>query len=71
MYFLQLIFVVLTTTHLYCLYNKQIYQLHLRYNDENIFANELFTASEVDPDLLIRTSGERRISNFLLWQLER
>ncbi len=37
--------------------------------DENIFAAELFTASEVDPDLLIRTSGERRISNFLLWQL--
>ncbi len=37
--------------------------------DENIFASELFTASEVDPDLLIRTSGERRISNFLLWQL--
>ncbi len=37
--------------------------------DENIFAAELLTASEVDPDLLIRTSGERRISNFLLWQL--
>ncbi len=37
--------------------------------DENIFADELFTGSEVDPDLLIRTSGERRISNFLLWQL--
>ena len=37
--------------------------------DENIFASELFTASEVDPDLLIRTSGEMRVSNFLLWQL--
>ena len=37
--------------------------------DENTFAAELFTASDVDPDLLIRTSGERRISNFLLWQL--
>ena len=37
--------------------------------DENTFAAELFTASEVDPDLLIRTSGEKRISNFLLWQL--
>ena len=37
--------------------------------DENLFALELFTASEVDPDLLIRTSGEKRISNFLLWQL--
>ena len=37
--------------------------------DENVFASELFTANQVDPDLLIRTSGERRISNFLLWQL--
>ncbi len=37
--------------------------------DEKLFASELFTASEVDPDLLIRTSGEKRISNFLLWQL--
>ena len=37
--------------------------------DENSFASELFTAGDVDPDLIIRTSGERRISNFLLWQL--
>ena len=37
--------------------------------DEALFADELFTAGEVDPDLLIRTSGEQRISNFLLWQL--
>ncbi|MCS5694163.1 isoprenyl transferase [Cyanobium sp. FGCU-6] len=37
--------------------------------DEGRFAAELFTAGEVDPDLLIRTSGEQRISNFLLWQL--
>ena len=37
--------------------------------DENIFAQELLTSGHVDPDLLIRTSGERRISNFLLWQL--
>jgi undecaprenyl diphosphate synthase len=37
--------------------------------DEDLFAGELFTAGEVDPDLLIRTSGEQRISNFLLWQL--
>lgn len=37
--------------------------------DENRLASELFTAGEQDPDLLIRTSGERRISNFLLWQL--
>ncbi|MFM7394364.1 MAG: isoprenyl transferase [Cyanobium sp.] len=37
--------------------------------DESRFAAELFTAGEADPDLLIRTSGEQRISNFLLWQL--
>jgi undecaprenyl diphosphate synthase len=37
--------------------------------DETSFAAELFTGSEADPDLLIRTSGEQRISNFLLWQL--
>ena len=37
--------------------------------DENSIAAELFTAGEQDPDLLIRTSGEHRISNFLLWQL--
>jgi undecaprenyl diphosphate synthase len=37
--------------------------------DEHVFAAELHTAGEEDPDLLIRTSGEHRISNFLLWQL--
>jgi len=37
--------------------------------DENSVAAELFTSGEQDPDLLIRTSGEHRISNFLLWQL--
>ncbi len=37
--------------------------------DEEAFAAELLTAGQVDPDLLIRTSGEQRISNFLLWQL--
>jgi undecaprenyl diphosphate synthase len=37
--------------------------------DEQTFASELFTAGQADPDLLIRTSGEQRISNFLLWQL--
>ncbi len=37
--------------------------------DEATFARHLFTADIPDPDLLIRTSGEKRISNFLLWQL--
>ncbi len=36
--------------------------------DEAAFARHLFTADMPDPDLLIRTSGEQRISNFLLWQ---
>ena len=34
-----------------------------------IFSNELYTEGIPDPDLLVRTSGEYRISNFLLWQL--
>ena len=37
--------------------------------DEQLFAGCLSTAGIPDPDLLIRTSGEQRISNFLLWQL--
>jgi len=36
--------------------------------DEDAFAARLLTAGMPDPDLLIRTSGEQRISNFLLWQ---
>jgi undecaprenyl diphosphate synthase len=36
--------------------------------DETRFEQELLTAGVPDPDLLIRTSGEQRISNFLLWQ---
>ncbi len=36
--------------------------------DEELFSDFLYTADIPDPDLLIRTSGERRISNFLLWQ---
>ena len=37
--------------------------------DEATFAAKLMTAAWPDPDLLIRTSGEMRLSNFLLWQL--
>jgi undecaprenyl diphosphate synthase len=37
--------------------------------DEARFAGFLYTAGQPDPDLLIRTSGEMRVSNFLLWQI--
>jgi undecaprenyl diphosphate synthase len=37
--------------------------------DEARFSSYLYTAGQPDPDLLIRTSGEMRVSNFLLWQI--
>lgn len=37
--------------------------------DETLIASHLYTAGMPDPDLLIRTSGEMRISNYLLWQI--
>ena len=37
--------------------------------DEERFAGFLYTAGQPDPDLLIRTSGEMRVSNYLLWQI--
>jgi len=37
--------------------------------DEELFSGFLYTGGIPDPDLLIRTSGERRVSNFLLWQI--
>ena len=37
--------------------------------DEGSFGSFLYTAGQPDPDLLIRTSGEMRVSNFLLWQI--
>ena len=37
--------------------------------DEEMISSSLYTSSCPDPDLLIRTSGEMRISNFLLWQI--
>ena len=36
--------------------------------DEKVFSSYLYTSNDPDPDLIIRTSGEQRISNFLLWQ---
>jgi undecaprenyl diphosphate synthase len=37
--------------------------------DETRFASFLYTAGQPDPDLMIRTSGEMRVSNYLLWQI--
>jgi len=43
--------------------------IHSNSMNEKMFASYLYTADFPDPDLLIRTSGELRISNFLLWQI--
>jgi undecaprenyl diphosphate synthase len=43
-------------------------RLHPEQIDETAFARYLLTADMPDPDLVIRTSGEQRLSNFLLWQ---
>ena len=43
-------------------------RLELARIDENAFAGFLATAGMPDPDLVVRTSGEQRLSNFLLWQ---
>jgi undecaprenyl diphosphate synthase len=50
---------------------RQVEQQHLRAEDidQATIANQLTTRTMPDPELLIRTSGEMRISNFLLWQL--
>ena len=48
--------------------NKLIQDSHKNIS-ETIFSNYLYTSGIPDPDLLIRTSGESRISNFLLWQI--
>jgi undecaprenyl diphosphate synthase len=50
---------------------QQVHQglLHPEEIDKEIFERHLYTAGIGDPDLLIRTSGEMRISNFLLWQM--
>ncbi|MBI5643788.1 MAG: isoprenyl transferase [Deltaproteobacteria bacterium] len=50
---------------------QKVYTGALRPEDitEDLFKSFLYTGNAPDPDLLIRTSGEKRISNFLLWQL--
>ena len=50
---------------------RDVLEEKIRISDinENIFENYLYTKDISDPDLLIRTSGEIRISNFLLWQM--
>jgi len=49
----------------------QVQQGHIQPEDidEALFSRHLYTANIGDPDLLIRTSGEMRLSNFLLWQM--
>ena len=37
--------------------------------DDEVFSSYLYTANQPDVDLLIRTSGEQRLSNFMLWQV--
>jgi undecaprenyl diphosphate synthase len=50
---------------------QKVAQGEIRVEDisDNLFSENLQTAGTPDPDLMIRTSGEQRISNFLLWQL--
>ncbi len=47
----------------------QARKLEPRDIDEQLVSNSLYTAGLPDPDLLIRTANERRVSNFLLWQI--
>jgi len=44
-------------------------QLNIDDINEQVISNNLYTVGMPDPDLLIRTSGEQRISNYLLWQI--
>ncbi len=48
--------------------DKNLSNYNLDEIDEEVFSNYLYTKGLSDPDLLIRTSGEKRLSNFLLWQ---
>ncbi len=44
-------------------------EIKLEYIDEQLFSNLLYTKDIPDPDMVVRTSGEQRVSNYLLWQL--
>ncbi len=59
----------LTTTVKAIAKRVQSGELSLDAIDERLITNSLYTKEIPDPDMLIRTSGEMRISNFLLWQL--
>lgn len=48
---------------------KEIYQENIDFIDEEVIEKHLLTKGIPDVDLLIRTSGEKRISNYLLWQI--
>ena len=48
---------------------KDMNEGHIKHIDEKVFQSYLYTKDIPDPDLLIRTSGEMRVSNFLLWQI--
>ena len=50
---------------------SKVEQGYLRVEDinEHLFENHLYTQGLINPDLVIRTSGEMRVSNFLLWQI--
>ena len=47
----------------------KVEKLNIEEIDEKVIENNLYTKNQPDPDLLIRTSGEMRLSNFLPWQL--
>ena len=47
---------------------KNILKKKLKINQSN-FENQLYTLGVPDPDILIRTGGKKRLSNFLLWQI--
>ncbi|HEX2967445.1 MAG TPA: isoprenyl transferase [Syntrophorhabdaceae bacterium] len=48
---------------------EQVKNGHIKRINEKVFSRYLYAGNTPDPDLLIRTSGEMRISNFLLWQI--